>query len=485
MASFSDFGRQQADLILAKGDAQARGIANKGAALGGTIAQLGQLIPQQVQQAMRQAAEQRKEKAIQEIFQQHGADLPTAIQKVSAIDPALGMKLGEQYSEAEKRAAEITKMREDHEQKMQAFEDTIIGSATDPDSYAQGLITLKLAGIDVSKYPAEWTPSLTTQANRRGMTPQQRATMDTPPSPELVAQPGPDGKPIYGPKVAGAPVYEKPTAAAQAPNVGSFEDYVLRTYGPNPTSAQILEGRKKFNQSDDRAAGAQASDITVLTPGGLDMAALNYRKTGVMPALGMGDRTTRQRIINRAAQLTKADIERIEAGGTDLAGNRADFRANETSLVALQKQRDAIGAFEQTAKKNIDNFLETAKKVPDTGIPLLNTPVRWIAGAGGSADVAKYQAARQVAISEIAKIVQNPNLTGQLSDSARHEIEVFNPRSATLKQTIAVMTLLKQDMENRKTSLDAQLKETRGRIGGQGASTSDVLHYDPVTGTVK
>ena len=71
---------------------------------------------------------------------------------------------------------------------------------------------------------------------------------------------------------------------------------------------------------------------------------------------------------------------------------------------------------------------------------------------------------------EIARIVQNPNLTGQLSDSARHEIEVFNPQNATLKQTIAVMELLKQDMANRKNSLDTQLKDTRSRIGS-GAET--------------
>lgn len=40
----------------------------------------------------------------------------------------------------------------------------------------------------------------------------------------------------------------KPTA----PNTGSFEDYVRRTYGETPTSAQILEARKAYNQADDR-----------------------------------------------------------------------------------------------------------------------------------------------------------------------------------------------------------------------------------------
>lgn len=244
---------------------------------------------------------------------------------------------------------------------------------------------------------------------------------------------------------------------------------------------QLAVSQQRAAQAN-KAAGSQAADITKLTPAGMDIAALNYRKTGTMPPLGMGDRSTRQQIINRAAQLTPNDIAQIEAGGGDLAGNKAGYKADSSSLVKLQQQADAVNAFENTARKNIDLFLDTAKKVTDTGIPLLNTPARWIAGAGGGADIARYNAARQVAISEIAKIVQNPNLTGQLSDSARHEIEVFNPKNATLRQTVAVMDLLKQDMANRKNSIDAQLKETRGRIGGTGAQKSD--EAKPVTGRV-
>ena len=61
--------------------------------------------------------------------------------------------------------------------------------------------------------------------------------------------------------------------------------------------------------------------------------------------------------------------------GLDLATAKADFEANKASLTSLQKQRDAIGAFEQTAQKNIDIFLEQAGKVVDTGSPLANARV--------------------------------------------------------------------------------------------------------------
>lgn len=201
----------------------------------------------------------------------------------------------------------------------------------------------------------------------------------------------------------------------------------------------------------------------------LDNAARMYLKTGEMPTLGMRDPNNRQRILNRAAQL---------GGQVDIAGNKAGYKADAGSLTAMQKQRDAISAFENTTMKNIDVFLETAGKVVDTGSPLANSAARVISGKMlGSPDQAAYDTARQVAINEIAKIVTNPNLSGVLSDSARHEVEAFNPRNATLAQTVAVMRLLKQDMKNRTVALDDQLKQIRGRIS-QGSQP-------PPAGTVK
>jgi hypothetical protein len=101
-----------------------------------------------------------------------------------------------------------------------------------------------------------------------------------------------------------------PKAASEA-RPGTLEYYMTSTYGPNPTPEQQRQGRKEFNQSDDKATGFAAADVTKLSPAGIEIAALNYRKNGVMPPLGMGDKGNRQAIINRAATLTTADIARI------------------------------------------------------------------------------------------------------------------------------------------------------------------------------
>jgi len=214
-----------------------------------------------------------------------------------------------------------------------------------------------------------------------------------------------------------------------------------------------------------RTAAASAGDKTELSPEGLDAAAMMFAKTGQLPALGNGDKSTRKAIINRAAALVP---------GLDVATAKADFGANTASLRGMQTQRDTISAFEQTASKNIDIFLEQAGKVVDTGSPMANTAVRLISGKMlGSPDQAQYEAARQVAVNEIAKITNGGGLSGVLSDSARHEIAEFNPQNATLKQTVAVMRLLKRDMANRASSMDDQIGAITDRIskGAGGADT--------------
>lgn len=195
----------------------------------------------------------------------------------------------------------------------------------------------------------------------------------------------------------------------------------------------------------------------MLTDDAVEQTAKRYLETGVMPPLGMGDKTTRQRVLNKAAELDPTG---------NIASNSASFRSDQGSLATLQKQRDAVGAFEGTALKNLDNFLDLAKKVPDTGSPVFNTPLRALGSKGlGSTDLAAYNAARTVVVPEFAKILSSPTAAGQLSDSARHEVENVISGNATLAQTLAVANLLKKDAENRRQSYDEQISKVRERIG--------------------
>jgi hypothetical protein len=179
-----------------------------------------------------------------------------------------------------------------------------------------------------------------------------------------------------------------------------------------------------------------------------------------LPSLGMGasGAVARGQIINAAPGAS---------GGVPLVEARAAQRANTGSLAKVVTMRDAVVSFENTANKNLDIFTGQAKRVIDSGSPWINQPLRSInRNALGNTDVPAFDAARQVALTEIAKVVNNPSLSSVLSDTARKEVLSLIPENATLAQIYRVVNVLKQDMANRHSSLDQQIQEIDKRMGG-------------------
>jgi hypothetical protein len=240
-------------------------------------------------------------------------------------------------------------------------------------------------------------------------------------------------------------------------------------------TVQTADGVQQFNPATnkyDQNIGklpktvAPGVNISLSAAGGglsndaIDQNAQRYLQTGELPALGMGKDGAgmRKQILNRAAELGK---------GENIASNKASFGADKGSLQKVQGMLDAVEAYEGTAKKNLALFITQAKKVSDTGSPLLNKPLRaFDEKVLGDPNMSTYKTARMVALTEIARVVNNPNLTGVLSDSARNELAEFNPESATLAQTLKIATILNQDMDNRHEALKGQRDSIKGRLGG-------------------
>lgn len=213
----------------------------------------------------------------------------------------------------------------------------------------------------------------------------------------------------------------------------------------------------------------RAHDMTVegvtLTPEARSKMAETFAVTGVLPNLGMGRAAAAQRsaIINEAAK---------NFPNVDFATNRAAFQANQSSLRNLQKTLDFVESFEKTASKNIDIFLNSAKGIIDTGSPLLNTPARLISDrVMGSEKMAAFNAARETALTEAAKVLESPGGSATVTVSGREAIKTLSSKDATLGQQIAAMKVLKQDMENRKQSGYEQVKAIQDRIKGATGET--------------
>lgn len=227
------------------------------------------------------------------------------------------------------------------------------------------------------------------------------------------------------------------------------------------------EQRRLRIKSDAQAAaeggaagrGEAGEEPLLLTPEGLDVAALNYARTGQLPPMGIGKAGMgiRAKIINRAAFLNP---------NLDVAGNRAAFAADRTSLTGLQRQFDAYKSYERTVTLNTDVLRKAMSKIKDTGSPVLNTVVRNIdKNALGSEELAAYNAALQTVVPEFARLLNNPNLTGQLTDTARKEIDSIVSKNYTINQMLAALAVLEQDANNRVTSSQDQINEVKARLG--------------------
>lgn len=289
------------------------------------------------------------------------------------------------------------------------------------------------------------------------------------------------------------------TAAAELPGrqaTSAMAQRVLAGSTPTGITAEqaatnaLREREVKTGEMNARTSASrlgQEDAVVNLTPEALRMTAHQFAMTGQLPPMGMGKAgaATRTKIINEAAGIYK-DL--------DLPTQVAAFGANKESLKKLQGQRDAVGAFEDTALKNLDQFLATAKRVVDTGSPLINRPLRTLSGQlMGSPEMAAYNTARQTVVPEFAKLLSNPGLSGQLTDSARKEVEGVISGDATLKQVFATANILKNDAANRRSSLDEAISAIQKRIAttpGQtatdrGGDAVEEWERDPVTGKLR
>ena len=177
----------------------------------------------------------------------------------------------------------------------------------------------------------------------------------------------------------------------------------------------------------------------------------------------------RQEIISTVTELNSGQGISAREG----AGAISTIKADQKSLDKLVPQLDAINAFEKTADNIGDKLIAISKKVDKTGVPVLE---RWVRAGKksveGDPDVTEFNARMQTFRTEASRIINNPNLTGVLSDSARHEMEEIIPNAASAEQIERGVNVLKSEAKTRRDYLEDQVKEVKGRIK-KGAAKDD------------
>ena len=199
----------------------------------------------------------------------------------------------------------------------------------------------------------------------------------------------------------------------------------------------------------------------------LDFAAQNYRMTGQMPAGYTRSPGTTSAIISRAAELDSQE------GGQGIAMNKTVLNANKTSLTNLQKNFDQVSAFESTASKNLDLYLDKLNQIPDLGAKFANVPMRMINDKMiGTANYQAMKAAQQTAAAETAKVLSSANASGVLSDTQKKEAEDMLSGNLSYAAAQKVVQTLKQDFANRHQSYQQQIGDIQGRLKTAGGATA-------------
>lgn len=274
---------------------------------------------------------------------------------------------------------------------------------------------------------------------------------------------------------AGATQYLKSFSAAKAQQ----EQQTAQAGVAAKTSPEAIAGETRLAAAKAQAVipaevnkslAVQRATQQLLQGPALDQAAERYSATGQMPS-GMRGPAIATQIMGRAAQLHPQQ---------SLSANSAEYKANEASYKNVTGTLDTLSAFENTGLKNLKQFTDLAAKIPDTGVPWLNTPVRLLSDKMvGSANMAAVNAARSVALREIARVTNDPKLSGALTDSARGEVEGLSPANATLPQIKRVAQILQQDMANVHSGLAAQKQDIGQRIGIGGQQAAPTQPAQP------
>ncbi len=511
---------QIAEVMLEKGRAQAQGQVGAGQAWGSALSQIGQglgsaigSLPQIQEQAKDSADKQRARdartafsKAMKDVpsvkqnglslydvggigkamsDQGFGAEFAPAAQHLDTLNQSLInfqqgrlnlIKTGAQALQASGSDPMLTDDFLDHLKGNQVYSDATIDQwrnrIKDDPSAAQAIVSYLAGPPKLEKLGPD-----DTLVNTSNPTPQPVFTAPSKPGEGRIVVNGqiigPDNQPV------GAPIPKQATpltAEEKALKEGQLREIDAKLNGTIPLSpkdtAELKIQRDRLNAEvqhwKDTDEGAP-----VLSEEAKRIAAQQWAMTGQMVPAGMGKAGTKMRadIMNEAAKIYE---------GLDLPSQMAAYNANKNSLNRVQGTLDNLSAFEKAAGKNLDAFIEIAKKLPDSGVPWANTPIRLLSDKMvGNQYLPAINAARQIATREVARVVNDPGLKGELTDSARKGVDAMMSGDITFAQLKEVAPVLRNDMANVHSSLSDQLKDIAGRIATTPGSSTPAQNSSP------
>lgn len=244
--------------------------------------------------------------------------------------------------------------------------------------------------------------------------------------------------------------------------------------GKEPPPAVRTKLRQQANMVNDKppsgfaGAGGPAGN-SALDQDGIDYAATEYRVTGKMPALGMGNGAARAAIINGAAKQART------LGQTPAAAiqKQAAFKADAGSLNKITSMSAAAESFENKALAQADIIEQLSAKVPRSQWPLINGAI-----VGGKINLLGDSNAKQLAnavetfSAEYAKIIEGSTGSAAGSSDSSRKASARLIDTSLNKGTMAdVLNLMRREMRLTVQGYDATKAHITERMGGRTPDT--------------
>lgn len=243
----SPYAQTIAELMMRQGDIAARSAERSGQIWGNAVGNLGQIGAQAYEQHQEEKKQKAQSAALDQ-FVQSGAWHDPDVALAGSVK-ILGPERGAKFAEGLVSAARLHQGPKP-EEAMKALPGIIRGLEAAPDDLKPGLYS-SARNLVVSSGIAR-PQDIPEQYDPRMMSTLSAWANDPKTNEAYTLSPGAQRRDAQNRIVA-----ENPAAkTASGPSVGSFEDYLVRKFGPNPSPQQIESARRAYNQSDDRLPAA-------------------------------------------------------------------------------------------------------------------------------------------------------------------------------------------------------------------------------------
>jgi len=115
--------------------------------------------------------------------------------------------------------------------------------------------------------------------------------------------------------------------------------------------------------------------------------------------------------------------------------------------------------------QNSDILKTLATKAIATNASLANRPLNWLrTNMSDNPNLAEYLAQMEIVKNEATRVISNPRLVGQMTDTARREIETIINGTMPLNATMRVLERIKNDGQRRISTMETQQAELQSTI---------------------